>query len=476
MVRVSRSLVTEDIEGARSSPLFKFTRGREKEAIEGSQPRMLAVRSKTMTSLDVSDIDGTSYMSSKFLEASRRHTNPLNPTYPLSAVTLTPPLQRSFVRDVLDHVDIVGSKPRRYYAGEAREERKPSHPLVSRSVSKRLMRKEVSTRMLDVSDITVKKPFSRRHTNPLEPEYTMSLESLADASRRLKQEVGKLKRPETVAAIGYVEGSKPRCRRIYSKKLTDPSLRTSDIEGAVALPLDSFYTLVGGVWHRSNRTRRVNRNPLDVSDIEGTASRPRRLESLRPNAEAEEPAEHLDEIRPSQGVEETSSRKPSREEERPQDTERPESGTRGRVQVEQVTSIVDKINQRRAKSYEGFQMLDEERNGTISYLEFADGVARLNVGVSRESALAIAEMFDGRKDGRIDYPEFAQTLNRDLHSLMLQCKQTRSRSPALSQGRVKSSRSTRDVAVSDLERRREEQRREEDIAQARVLSRWPSSC
>jgi len=31
-------------------------------------------------------------------------------------------------------------------------------------------------------------------------------------------------------------------------------------------------------------------------------------------------------------------------------------------------------------------------------------------------------------------------------------------------------------AVSDLERRREEQRREEDIAQARVLSRWPSSC
>ena len=49
------------------------------------------------------------------------------------------------------------------------------------------------------------------------------------------------------------------------------------------------------------------------------------------------------------------------------------------MEVEQVTSIVDKINQRRAKSYEGFQMFDGERNGTISYLEFADGVARLNV-------------------------------------------------------------------------------------------------
>ena len=78
------------------------------------------------------------------------------------------------------------------------------------------------------------------------------------------------------------------------------------------------------------------------------------------------------------------------------------------------------------------------------------------MGVSRESALAIAEMFDGRRDGRIDYPEFAQTLNRDLHSLMLQCKQTRSRSPALSQGRVKSSRSTRNVAGGEEE---EEKRR-----------------
>eukprot|EP00960_Hanusia_phi_P003129 92808-Hanusia_phi.AAC.4 len=57
------------------------------------------------------------------------------------------------------------------------------------------------------------------------------------------------------------------------------------------------------------------------------------------------------------------------------------SGSGERVGIQQVTSITDKLSQRRVRPYDGFQLLDADRNGSITYDEFARAVAKLNVPV-----------------------------------------------------------------------------------------------
>ena len=127
------------------------------------------------------DIDGTKPQILKFL-TKREASNPLNPVYKLPSFTVVPPEPPRFIRDAMKIDDIEGSKPK------VEKQFAPRDTLncfdIQGSFGKApYVRKEKGVFTYDnlsYDDVTKRTWQSRRHTNPLDPSYTVWDRSLGD--------------------------------------------------------------------------------------------------------------------------------------------------------------------------------------------------------------------------------------------------------------------------------------------------------
>ena len=109
------SLKTSDIEGAKPKPKCsnltnKPDLSNQNWDIERSGPRMLHI-GLNKPSYNLAGVAGSKSKCVKF-NSKRQYSNPMNPTYNLAKVEARPITPPKFLRDSINHDDIVGSKPK----------------------------------------------------------------------------------------------------------------------------------------------------------------------------------------------------------------------------------------------------------------------------------------------------------------------------------------------------------------------------
>jgi len=190
------TLKVDDIEGSRSKPMVD-----------------LSVKPKNLLNID--DIDGAKPKIIRQLPHSKRMINPGDPVYNLPSYEEEPPVYPKFIRDPLNN-DVDGAHPMPLYSNKPPRDIMKVDDIVGQH--KDLIKTaKTRTTNLDVSDINNDGLFvSKRHTNPLTPEYTIM-------GQKLENDFG-IQEPKKAAHKGP----------FYS-------LSTSDIPGATADSLSAKY-------------------------------------------------------------------------------------------------------------------------------------------------------------------------------------------------------------------------------------------
>ncbi|MCQ2820692.1 MAG: hypothetical protein MJ252_25795 [archaeon] len=142
------------------------------EDIEKSSPKELFLpNNKPNYNISNRDIEGTIPIGHRSTIKTNRHLNPLNPCYslPSSGLKEMPYEERKFLRNTLDISDIEGAKPKKSLKCPPRD----NINKVPKEITYFRNKKYIITEAKDYKDVYGKKFFSKRHTDPIDPEYTL---------------------------------------------------------------------------------------------------------------------------------------------------------------------------------------------------------------------------------------------------------------------------------------------------------------
>ena len=229
-----------DIEGAspRSNSIFtnKIDYSLKNEDIEKTSPKQIIPDKPNKPNFNLSnkDIEGTEPRGHHCFNTSR-HVDPLNPKYPLPSCPDKYPLPvPKFLRDTLDVRDIPGATVKKNmvycetehnYMDVYRQNR-DDHILLSH---KKLYKgnKYKFYNSLDFRDVYSNKPYSKRHTNPLEPKYKYDYQ-MTEVNKRFNVN----KNNAEPLVYGEIEGNRPVVFSKYNNERYGKGMKTEDIPGA----------------------------------------------------------------------------------------------------------------------------------------------------------------------------------------------------------------------------------------------------
>ena len=276
-----------DIEGAspRSNSIFtnKIDYSLKNEDIEKTSPKRIIPEKTNKPNFNLSnkDIEGTEPRGHHCFNTSR-HVDPLNPKYPLpSCPNKFPPPVPKFLRDTLNVRDIPGATVKKNlvynesdhnYMDVYRRNR-DDHILLSH---KKLYKgnKYKFYNSLDFRDVYTNKPYSKRHTNPLEPKYKYDYH-MTEVNKNVYN-----KTSGESLVYGEIEGNRPVVFSKYNNERYGKGMKTDDIPGAQPSTTSSYakfelkykhplkYSaedIVGAHHDTINKsiTTKRNTNPLD---------------------------------------------------------------------------------------------------------------------------------------------------------------------------------------------------------------------
>ena len=276
-----------DIEGAspRSNSIFtnKIDYSLKNEDIEKTSPKRIIPEKTNKPNFNLSnkDIEGTEPRGHHCFNTSR-HVDPLNPKYPLpSCPNKFPPPVPMFLRDTLNVRDIPGATVKKNlvynesdhnYMDVYRSNR-DDHILLSH---KKLYKgnKYKFYNSLDFRDVYTNKPYSKRHTNPLEPKYKYDYH-MTEVNKNVYN-----KTSGESLVYGEIEGNRPVVFSKYNNERFGKGMKTDDIPGAQPSTTSSYakfelkykhplkYSaedIVGAHHDTINKsiTTKRNTNPLD---------------------------------------------------------------------------------------------------------------------------------------------------------------------------------------------------------------------
>ena len=276
-----------DIEGAspRSNSIFtnKIDYSLKNEDIEKTSPKRIIPEKTNKPNFNLSnkDIEGTEPRGHHCFNTSR-HVDPLNPKYPLpSCPNKFPPPVPKFLRDTLNVRDIPGATVKKNlvynesdhnYMDVYRSNR-DDHILLSH---KKLYKgnKYKFYNSLDFRDVYTNKPYSKRHTNPLEPKYKYDYH-MTEVNKNVYN-----KTSGESLVYGEIEGNRPVVFSKYNNERYGKGMKTDDIPGAQPSTTSSYakfelkykhplkYSaedIVGAHHDTINKsiTTKRNTNPLD---------------------------------------------------------------------------------------------------------------------------------------------------------------------------------------------------------------------
>ena len=236
-----------DIEGAspRSNCIFtnKIDYTLKKEDIEKSSPKQIIPEKTHRPNFNLSnkDIEGTEPRGHHCFNTSR-HIDPLNPQYPLPSCPDKYPLPvPMFLRNTLDIRDIPGATAKKNlvynesdhnYMDVYRRNR-DDHILLSH---KKLYKgnKYKFYDPLDFRDVYINKPYSKRHTNPLEPKYKYDYH-MTEVNKNLCDKTN-----GHSLVYGEIEGNRPVVFSKYNNERYGKGMKTEDIPGAQPSTTSSY--------------------------------------------------------------------------------------------------------------------------------------------------------------------------------------------------------------------------------------------
>ena len=238
-----------DIEGAspRSNSIFtnKVDYTLKKEDIEKTSPNQIIPEKTNRPNFNLSnkDIEGTEPRGHHCFTTSR-HVDPLNPRYPLpSCPDKYPLLVPKFLRNTLDVRDIPGATVKKNLVNinetdhnymDVYRRNRDDHILLSH---KKLYKgnKNKIYNPLDFRDVYSNSPYSKRHTNPLEPKYKYDYQ-MTEVNKNLAQNVGK----NPSVFYGEIEGNRPVVFSKYNNERYGKGMKTEDIPGAQPSTTSSY--------------------------------------------------------------------------------------------------------------------------------------------------------------------------------------------------------------------------------------------
>eukprot|EP00802_Teleaulax_amphioxeia_P007818 Tamp_07826.p1 GENE.Tamp_07826~~Tamp_07826.p1 ORF type:complete len:502 (-),score=87.61 Tamp_07826:842-2347(-) len=455
------SLTTKDIPGATPTPLERYTNKPPKDEVPGSKPKLNVLTwNRPVMNLTTKDIPGNGPAYSHFLATSTRRSDPLAPTYSLPGFSRSITPEPKFLRNTLDWSDVKGTRPKDFYVKKARDPISCSDiegsavGTTPRSKSKNQYSKRRPATSLDVHDIVSGKFVSTRHTNPLDPQYLMRCESSLgymgrgaaefakkthELQRRPSLQSTNMERPQTEAGgnsatekllrsiqgdgggsalvtVGPVERSKPGWRPQYANKyyengvrMKDASLRSDDCEGTEQLPNDSFYTLSGGIWRKTERQRRGFRNQIPVYDVEGASPHLKKDTMHRSLGRQTDPGDPvyipLDGMQRAGLIEREIASKPINVRKTLMTSSAFEPDQNAAKQLAQGNRLSESVLNAT------FKAADLRKTGTVSYPTFVQGLNSLGVALPAKEAVEIAKQLDPNGTGEVNYSALPAHLN-----------------------------------------------------------------
>ena len=238
-----------DIEGAspRSNSIFsnKIDYCLKNDDIEKTCPNRIIPEKTNKPNFNLSnkDIEGTEPRGHHCFTTSR-HVDPLNPKYPLPSCPDKYPLPvPKFLRNTLDVRDIPGATVKQilvnipeseYNYMDVYRRNRDDHILLSH---KKLYKgnKNKIYNPLDFRDVYKNKPYSNRHTNPLEPKYKYDY-NMTEVNKNLSN-------PKDIAqpvVYGEIEGNRPVVFSKYNNERYGKGMKTEDIPGAQPSTTSSY--------------------------------------------------------------------------------------------------------------------------------------------------------------------------------------------------------------------------------------------
>ena len=236
-----------DIEGAspRSNSIFtnKIDYTLKKEDIEKTSPKQIIPEKTNKPNFNLSnkDIEGTEPRGHHCFNTSR-HVDPLNPDYPLPSCHDKYPLPvPMFLRNTLDIRDIPGATTKKNlvynesdhnYMDVYRRNR-DDHILLSH---KKLYKgnKYKFYDAIDYRDVYINKPYSKRHTNPLEPKYKYDYH-MTEVNKNVYNKTNGYS-----LVYGEIEGNRPVVFSKYNNERYGKGMKTEDIPGAQPSTTSSY--------------------------------------------------------------------------------------------------------------------------------------------------------------------------------------------------------------------------------------------
>ena len=219
-----------------------------------------------------------------------------------------------------------------------------------------------------------------------------------------------------IVTVGPVERSKPGWRPDYSNKyyengvrMKDASLRSDDCEGTKQLPNDSFYTISGGIWRKSERLRRGFRNQIPVHDVEGASPHLKKdtmHRSLGRQSDQVDPVYiPLEGVQKAGLLEREISSKPVNVRKALMMSSAFEPDQNAARQLAQGNRLSESVLNATFKS------ADLRKTGTVSYPTFVQGLNSLGVAMPAKDAIQIARQLDPNGTGEVDYSVLPAHLN-----------------------------------------------------------------
>ena len=236
-----------DIEGAspRSNSIFtnKIDYTLKKEDIEKASPKQIIPEKTNKPNFNLSnkDIEGTEPIGHHCFNTNR-HVDPLNPDYPLPSCHDKYPLPvPMFLRNTLDVRDIPGATAKKNlvynesdhnYMDVYRQNR-DDHILLSH---KKLYKgnKYKFYDPIDFRDVYKNKPYSKRHTNPLEPKYKYDYH-MTEVNKNTYNKTNGYS-----LVYGEIEGNRPVVFSKYNNERYGKGMKTEDIPGAQPSTTSSY--------------------------------------------------------------------------------------------------------------------------------------------------------------------------------------------------------------------------------------------
>ena len=128
----------------------------------------------------IDDIEGAKPTIHRQLPHSKRMLNPTDPVYKLPSYQEEPPVYPKFIRDPMKNDDVEGASPKPLYDNKPPKDIMRTDDIVGKRVDF-ISTMKTRDANLDVSDINNDGIFkTRRHTNPLVPEYHVMGQTLVN--------------------------------------------------------------------------------------------------------------------------------------------------------------------------------------------------------------------------------------------------------------------------------------------------------